>query len=114
MKRLYDIDKDKYPCFNKSLKNLKGEQWREIPHTEGYYLISNYGRVRALARYTESGDFGSVIRIKEKILSQCISKNRNHYKCDYTFGMVVRLQFNKRKFAYMVRRLVYEAFVQPF
>jgi hypothetical protein len=24
-------DPAKYPCFNTSLKDLKGEQWREIP-----------------------------------------------------------------------------------
>lgn len=105
--------KNKYPCFNKSLKNLKGEEWREIPHTEGYYVISNYGRVKALARYIENQTQAGGRWIKEKILSQQCSKNKNRYKNDYTFGTVVRYTFNKQKFNAMTRRLVYEAFIQP-
>lgn len=36
--------------YNKSLNNLWGERWKEIPYTEGYYLISNYGRVKITAQ----------------------------------------------------------------
>ncbi len=104
---------EKAPCFNKSLKNLKGEKWREISGTEGYFLISNYGRVKAVSRYIERSNAQVGFWTKEKILSQYCSKNRNRYKKDYTFGMVVTYQFNKKKFRPMVRRLVYKEFIQP-
>jgi hypothetical protein len=33
---------------------MKGEKWKEIPYTEGYYLLSNYGRLKALSRGIET------------------------------------------------------------
>jgi hypothetical protein len=107
------VKKNNLPCFNTSLKNLKGEEWREIAGAEGYYLVSNYGRVKAVSRYIERGNPLTGIWTKEKILKQACSKNYNHYKKEYTFGMIVRYQLNKKRFAPMVRRLVYEAFIQP-
>ncbi|HVU57813.1 MAG TPA: NUMOD4 domain-containing protein [Puia sp.] len=104
-------DPAKYPCFNTDLKNLKGEKWREIPYTEGYYQVSNYGRVKALTRTIERN--GYFRHIKERILSQSVSGSRNSYRHDYRFGAVVRFQFEGRKQTAMVRRLVYAAFVAP-
>lgn len=104
---------ESYPCFDKSLKNHKGEQWREIPFTEGYYLISNLGRIKALARYIEPKNASYGFWTKDKILSQRFSRQKNRYKGDYTFGMSVSYQFNGQKFRAMARRLVYEVFVQP-
>jgi hypothetical protein len=40
----------RYSCFNKSAKNLKGEEWRKVPFTEGYMQVSSFGRVKSLAR----------------------------------------------------------------
>jgi hypothetical protein len=102
-----------YPCFNKSLKNIKGEKWLEIPFTEGYYLVSNFGRVKALARYIEPANASYGYWTKDKILSQSFSRQKNRYKGDYTFGLTVTYQFNSQRFSVMARRLVYEAFLQP-
>ena len=99
---------------NKSLKSLKGEEWKEIPFTEGYYLISNFGRVKALARFIEQHSNGKGRWMKEKILNQQLTKSKNNYKNDYRFGLMVNYKFNRQKFRPMVRRLVYEAFVLPF
>jgi len=101
----------KYPCFNTSLKNLKGEQWREIPHTEGYYQVSNYGRVKALARTIERN--GHSRRIKERMLRQRVSVMRNNYRRDFKLGLIVTYQFENHRQVAMVRRLVYAAFVEP-
>lgn len=98
---------------NKSLKNLQGERWREIPSTEGYYQVSNFGRVKALERIIISPAAPNGRKIKSKILSQYDSKSRNRYKNDYTHGLVVKFSFEGKRFAAMIRRLVYEAFVQP-
>ena len=36
--------------MEKNILQLEGEIWRDIPNYEGLYQISNYGRVKALAR----------------------------------------------------------------
>lgn len=74
---------------NKSLENIKDEEWREIPFTEGYYLVSNLGRVKALERivYSDTAPLGR--RIKEKILSQLVGKNKNNHTGDQTFELSV-------------------------
>lgn len=38
------------PYENLSIESLPGEEWRFIPGWEGYYQISNYGRVKSLHR----------------------------------------------------------------
>ncbi len=103
----------KAPWKNKSPKDLRGEEWKEISFTEGYYLISNFGRVKALARFIEQYTNGKGRWIKERILKQYITKSKNNYKNDYKFGLMVNYKFNRQEFRPMVRRLVYEAFVQP-
>ena len=102
------------PYRNKTLKNLKGEQWKEIPFTEGYYLISNFGRVKALPRYIERTNASYGFWTKERILTQHLTKSKNNYKNDYKFGLMVSYQLNQQKFRCMVRRLVYKAFILPF
>ncbi len=96
---------------NKSLEDLKGEVWKEIPFTEGYYVVSNLGRVKALERvvYSDTAPFGR--RIKERILSQNIGKQPNSFTNDETFGLSVVYQFEGTRNFAMVRRLVYEAFI---
>jgi hypothetical protein len=98
---------------NKSLRNLKGEKWKEIPFTEGYYAVSNYGRVKALPRVVFSDTAPKGRKLKERILSQAVGKQHNSYTGDKTFGLVVTFQFEGIKQRQMVRRLVYEAFVAP-
>ena len=98
---------------NKTLKDLKGERWKEIPFTEGYYQISNLGRVKALARVVYSDAAPNGRWLKERILSQGLSKQPNKHTDDLVFELMVVFCFERTRFRYMVRRLVYEAFVQP-
>lgn len=69
---------------------MENEEWRDIQGYEGYYQVSNLGRVRSLW-------FGKV-----RILKQGI--NQKGYK---------RVYFNKdkKKKVYFVHRLVAEAFI---
>lgn len=46
------------------------EEWRDIPGYEGYYKVSNYGRVKSLDRYTPN-KWGSVTFRKGIIMKQC-------------------------------------------
>lgn len=98
---------------NKSLKDLKGEQWREIPYTEGYYVVSNLGRVKALERIVYYRTAPNGRRLKERIVSQAVSKIKNRYVGDYTYGPAVKLFVDGVILNVRVGRLVYEMFVLP-
>lgn len=98
---------------NKTLKDLNGERWKEIPFTEGYYQVSNLGRVKALARVIYSDAAPNGRWLKEKILSQSLSKQANKHTGDTIYELMVVFSFERTRFQYMVRRLVYEVFVQP-
>ena len=41
------------PYQNKTLEDIKEEFWEEIRGFDGYLLLSNFGRVKSLARYVE-------------------------------------------------------------
>lgn len=98
---------------NKSLVDLKGERWEEIPYTEGYYLISNFGRVKALERMVVSRTAPNGRWIKTRIMGQIHSKNVNTYKGDHTDELSVSYCFEGKRVTTSVRRLVYAAFIQP-
>ena len=81
-KKIIDFEKN-------SLEDLPGEIWRDIKDYEGLYQVSNFWRVKSLAR-------GS-----KKILA--------YFKCqEYA---VVSLYKNKRKKNFYVHRLVAETFI---
>ncbi len=104
----------KVPVYkDKTLKDLMGEVWKEIPYTEGYYVVSNLGRVKALERVVYSPTAPNGRTLKEKILSQGLQKQKNVFTGDFTYGLAVSFRFEKTGRREMVRRLVYEAFVAP-
>lgn len=39
------------PFCNDTIEDLENEQWKEITGTDGYYLISNMGRIKSLQSY---------------------------------------------------------------
>ena len=54
--------------------NMQQEIWKDIPNYEGYYQVSNLGRVKSLSReILNQGKFPFIS--KEKILKERISKN---------------------------------------
>lgn len=50
-KKLYRQVFNKEYCID-NIKNLNGEEWKEISGTNGKYYISNYGRVKSYCGYT--------------------------------------------------------------
>ena len=58
------------PHKNLSLEDMDGEIWKDIEGFEGYYQISNFGRVKSLSRIV----IDSKRNIKEKILKVRITK----------------------------------------
>src|SRR5205085_3477553 len=77
------------------------EVWKDIKGYEGFYQVSNKGRIKGLERYRERKD-GILMKVKENILK--ISTNSNGYfKVDLTKG-------NKRR-TLLVHRLVAATFI---
>jgi NUMOD4 motif len=70
-----------YPHQNHSLKNIKGEKWKEIPGFEGYFMVSNFGRVKRL-EYEMQYKNGAIYIKPEKIIKPGIvgkiNKLKNH------------------------------------
>lgn len=89
-----------FVSFNKNY--IMNEIWREIKNFEGLYQVSNYGRVKSLAR-TVKGLFDSVIYKEEQLLK--LQKYPNGYN-------YVGLCKNGVVKNYLVHRLVAEAFIE--
>lgn len=47
---------------------MENEIWKNVKNYEGYYMISNFGRVKSLKRQIEASN--RIINIKERILKQ--------------------------------------------
>lgn len=95
-----------YPHYNnlKETINSKGfsmkEEWKDILGYEGYYQISNIGRVKSLTRKKLANN--RYCNIQEKILK----KNVNNYGY-----ILVRLYKNGKSQTLRVHRLVAQAFI---
>jgi hypothetical protein len=89
--------------FINSIK-LDGEEWRDIPTWEGYYMISSFGRVLSLERTIISTDG------RKYHLPFCLRKpNRGkHNGIMYDY---IHLAASKRKESHAVHRLVAQVFI---
>ena len=78
---------------------MQEEIWKDIKGYEGYYQISNYGKVKSLERYTII--LNGKRTEKEKFLYQGI---RSGY-------YIVQLNKNNKRKSHQVHRLVAQAFI---
>lgn len=78
------------------------EIWKDIKGFEGYYQVSNLGRVKSLPKLVWQGNGYGMHKLKERILKDCIHRNGYH---------LVGLSRNGEKKRFLVHRLVYENFV---
>ena len=105
--------KVKYPYQNLSLKNIKGEKWKDIPDLQDHYQVSNYGRIKRL-QYEMLYKNGAIYLKPEKIIKPTIVKHFNKFKNDYSNFLINRVIFKKRKHNFTNARLVYYSFVEQF
>ncbi len=110
-KSKFPPDFEKYPCRNTSLVNLTNEEWVPIPEFEDYFEISNYGRVKSLAREIQYPN-GKVIHKKERIIRAGVSPAPNYYTGDYTYQLGITLNVNNEKYCFSIARLVYHCHVK--
>lgn len=79
------------------------EVWISTSELEGYYEVSNLGRVRSIDRLTSRKDTGTILTLTGKVLAQSADN------CGYRR---VRLCINKKNITRKVHRLVAEAFIE--
>lgn len=98
-----------YPFRNTDVKNLKGEIWKDVPGYEGYYQVSNMGRVRSLDRTIPHPRLYRQF-VKGRILKQKAVKDFNRTTGDAMISLQVALAMENTTHYHNVRRLVYTAF----
>lgn len=84
-----------------SVENFEGEIWKDIAGFEGFYQISNYGRVKSLRRYKSNWSKKQIVNEKIKRYSD----NGHGY-------IIVPLSKNNKQKMFYVHRLVAIAFLQ--
>lgn len=88
--------------FIKSISE-ENEQWKDIEGFEGYYQISNFGKVVALGRYVNHSTKGFKRYISPKIKSQKVRDNGY---------LEVSLHLEGKSTSCLVHRLVAKAFIE--
>jgi hypothetical protein len=101
-----------YPYQNLSLDDMPEEVWKEISDFDGYYEVSNLGRVKSLDRIVPHPRLYQQF-VKGRVLKQNMNKNFNQKMQDEQTYMQVALSFDGKTRFFNVRRLVYSAFVKP-
>lgn len=87
-----------------SLENLLNEEWRDIEGYEGVYQVSNYGRVKSLARKVNCNIRGNTNRIKKETILRY-----NFTKTGYCHISLLAKQSKK---IFRVHRIVAKAFIK--
>ena len=105
--------KKKYPYQNLDLKDIKDERWEDIPGTGGYYMVSNFARVKRL-EYEMQYKNGAIYVKPEKIIKPSIVKAKNKFKNDYSYFLVNRIKLGGVRLNITLSRMVYHCFVEPF
>jgi len=103
---------DLRPYQNKSLADIPGETWKDIPGFEGYYQASTEGRIKSLDRIIPHPRLYQQF-VKGRILSQKVNANKNDKTGEPMIDLGVSLMIEATMRYFNVRRLVYKTFVNP-
>ncbi|TRW23800.1 hypothetical protein FMM05_11580 [Flavobacterium zepuense] len=97
---------------NKSLADLPGEVWKDVPGFEGYYQASNLGRIKSLDRTIPHPRLKTQF-VKGRVLSQSVFKNKNLLTGEPMVDLRVTLLLENKYNYFNTRRLIYQAFIDP-
>jgi hypothetical protein len=96
-----------------SLEALPGEEWEDIPQLDGYFCISNLGRVKREA-YEMQYRNGAIYLKPEKIIKPQIIRQLNKLKKDFTYFLTARVTLSGVRHTISIARMVYYCFVETF
>ncbi|REC61311.1 hypothetical protein DRF65_16480 [Chryseobacterium pennae] len=98
--------------YNRSLEDLPGEEWKLIEDFEDY-MISNYGRVKSLERWSVSM-FGRERLLPEMVMKPGVTKHFNKYLGQYFYNIHCSISKGGKKTSKPLTRLVYYHFIEKF
>jgi hypothetical protein len=105
---LYLIMRKEYPYQNTSIKNIKGEKWKDIPGFEDEYELSSHGRLKSQDRWIDYGKYDVFRqgRVKKPSLTRSVKNSAPE----------LRMQLHKdgKRYWFSVARYVYHLFVAAF
>jgi hypothetical protein len=101
------------PYKDLELLNRSGEEWADIPGLDGYFLVSNFGRIKRNARELVNVK-GFTRRLPEKIILPKVAKAFNKHVKDFVYQLHAHLALDGERYHLPIRRLVYYCFVKPF
>jgi hypothetical protein len=104
-------DYSKYPFMNLSLKDIKGEKWKPIPGYDDFLLVSNYGRVKSLARPVQLST-GQFYYTKTIIRKQYLQTRYNPFSNDFREQLAVKTRYGDLEERFLINRLVYALFIK--
>ena len=100
-----------HPYQDRHTVLLPGEVWRDVPGYEGYYQVSNLGRVKSLDRVVPHPRLGEQT-VYGRLLTQKVVVNINTIREKKMVDLQVSLSMEGKQHYRNVRRLVYAAFVE--
>lgn len=113
--KLKESDMGSPPAFlNLSLKNMKGERWKDVPGYEGLYKVSNLGRVKTMSRISSKGTRKAWIPEYIKYLTVVEFKKDKNDKLIPGTTVATLSNIDGKKKTISVARMVYYCFVATF
>ena len=102
-----------YPYKNLSLKNIKGERWKDVPGLELYARISGFGRLKRLPYILEYSD-DRMFHKPEKIIKPVVINIQNRFTNDSLCFLRTTITIHGQVYNFSPTRLVYHCFKKPF
>jgi hypothetical protein len=100
-----------YPYKELTIENLKGEALKEVLDYEGYYQVSNLGRVRSLDRIIPHARLYQQF-VKGRILKPKAVMDFNKLTGDAMISLQVAFTVEGTTYFHNIRRLVFMAFIK--
>lgn len=107
------MSKKEYPYQNRLLDDMEGEEWKDIPGLEMYFLVSNYGRIKRLQYMLEYNDGRKYLK-QSRIIKSVLMKIPNEFTNDVIYFLRARVTLFKQEYNLSIARLVYFVFIKPF
>jgi hypothetical protein len=102
-----------FPYLNRELTDLPAEKWKDLPELEGYYLISNFGRVKRES-FEVMRKNGTIKLLRPKIIRLELQRTPNHTIGDEVYFLKVRIGHIGIIYRYSIARIVYYSFIRKF
>lgn len=102
-----------YPYTLAELESLPGEIWDYIPGLDGYYEISNFGRIKRLYREVLTVD-GKVMRFQECIIRSYPCRQYNKTVKEYNYFLSANMTLEGSQYKISIGRIVYYVFKEKF